>query len=175
MENVSYDLPCKELEECLNKTNYNSTVVRKQVLKTRAFPRDTLLDRDKEVKNNDKIVLFKTRIKRKCNNNLLIYLIECKLSFRQYLGSTFNYTVHTHFDNYKIVTTEVSKVFLNKHNLYQEQFCRHFNSERHWKITIIDKARNVLELRRRESYLQYGFDTFVLNGLNEPFVEIAML
>ena len=74
----------------------------------------------------------------------------------------------------------MSKFFLIKHNVYQEQFCRHFNSEGRngmegWKITVIDRAENVLELRRRESYLKHGLDTFVLNGLNQRFVGIPIL
>ena len=40
-ENVSFDLQCSELEDWLIKRNYNPTVVRKQILKTRAFSRDT--------------------------------------------------------------------------------------------------------------------------------------
>ena len=74
----------------------------------------------------------------------------------------------------------ISKVYPNKCNVYQEQFHRHFNSEGHnwmedWKITIIDRAENVLELRCRESYWQHRFDTFIPNGLNESFVGIATL
>ena len=41
-----------------------------------------------------------------------------------------------------------------------------------WKITIIDRAENVLELRHRESYWQYRLDIFIPNGLNEHFVSI---
>ena len=49
----------------------------------------------------------------------------------------------------------MSKVYPKKCNVYQEQFHRHFNSEGHngmedWKITIIDRTENVLELKRRE-------------------------
>ena len=44
-----------------------------------------------------------------------------------------------------------------------------------WKITIIDRAENVLELRRRESYWQYRLDTFIPNGSNERSVGIPML
>ena len=44
-ENISFDLRCNELEEWLIKRNYNPTVVRKQILKARAFSRDTLLDK----------------------------------------------------------------------------------------------------------------------------------
>ena len=52
-----FDLRCNELEEWLIKRNYNSTVVRKQILKARAFRRDTLLDKTKEVRNSDRLVL----------------------------------------------------------------------------------------------------------------------
>ena len=67
-----------------------------------------------------------------------------------------------------------------KCNVYQEEFHRHFNSEGHngmedWKMTIIDRAENVLELRRRESYWQHKLDTFIPNGLSERFVDIPVL
>ena len=67
----------------------------------------------------------------------------------------------------------IVKVGLEKcQNVCQEQFHRHFNSEGHnvmegWEITIIDRAKNVLDLRRRESYWQHR--------LNESFVGIHML
>ena len=51
------DLGCNELEEWLIKSNYNPTVVRKQILKARAFSRDTLLDKTKKVRNSDRLVL----------------------------------------------------------------------------------------------------------------------
>ena len=57
LENISFDLGCNELEEWLIKRNYNPTVVRKQVLKARAFSRDTLLDKTKKVRNSDRLVL----------------------------------------------------------------------------------------------------------------------
>ena len=60
LENVSFDLPYKKLEVCLIKTNYNSTAVSRKILKTRAFSRDNLLDRNKEVKHNVKVVLTLT-------------------------------------------------------------------------------------------------------------------
>ena len=56
-ENNCFDLWCNELEEWLIKRNYNPTVVRKQILKARAFSRDTLLDKTKEVRNSDRVVL----------------------------------------------------------------------------------------------------------------------
>ena len=59
-ENISFDLRCNELEEWLIKRNYNPTVVRKQILKARAFSRDTLLDKTKKVRNSDRLVLTLT-------------------------------------------------------------------------------------------------------------------
>ena len=84
------------------------------------------------------------------------------------------------FKNYKSGAKNVSKVFSKIRNVYEEQFHRHFNSEGHygmkdWKIIIIDRAENVLELRVRESYWQHSLDTFTLDGLNECFIGILML
>ena len=59
-ENVSFDLRCNELEKWLIKRKYNPREIRKQILKARAFSRDTLLDKVKEVKNNDRLVLTLT-------------------------------------------------------------------------------------------------------------------
>ena len=74
----------------------------------------------------------------------------------------------------------MSKEYPKKCNVYQEQFHRHFNYEGHnwvedWKITITDRAENVVELRRRQSYWQHSLDTFIPNGLNERFIGIPML
>ena len=44
-----------------------------------------------------------------------------------------------------------------------------------YKITIIDRAKNVLELSRGESYWQQRIDAFIPNELNERFVGILML
>ena len=65
----------------------------------------------------------------------------------------------------------MSKVYSKKCNVYEEQFHRHCNCEGHngmedWKITIIDRAENVLELKRRESYWQHSLDKFIPDGLN---------
>ena len=50
----------------------------------------------------------------------------------------------------------MSKFYPKKCNVYQEQVHRHFNSEDHsgmedWKIIVIDRAENILDLRRIES------------------------
>ena len=62
---------------------------------------------------------------------------------------------HSRFNNYESGARKVSKVYPKKCNVYQEQFHRHVNYGGHsgmedWKITIIDRVENVLELRRRE-------------------------
>ena len=98
---------------------------------------------------------------------------------KQYVGSTITPFL-SRFNNYKSGARKVSKVYPKKCNVYQEQFHRHFNYEGHngiedWKITIIDRAENVLELRRRESYWQHRLNTFIPNGLNERFVGISVL
>ena len=244
-------------------------MVRKQILKARAFSRDTLLDKTKEVMNSDRLVLaltynpsiknfqnvlneahillapnkedrkvfgdktpmigwrkskslkdhlvsakvkcepssdscrsrcqicpfiaetktFQNKDKSKtfdirkgilnCNSNLVVHLIECKSCFKQYVGSTIA-PFRSRFDNYKSGPRKVSKVYPKKCNVCQEQFHCHFNYERHngmedWKITIIDRAGNVLELRRRENYCQHSLDTFIPNALNDRFVRIPML
>ena len=74
----------------------------------------------------------------------------------------------------------MSKVYPKKCDVNQEQFYRHFKFEGHngmvdWKISIIDSAENVFELRCRESYWQHRLDRFVPNGLNERFIGIPML
>ena len=51
---------CNEFEEWLIKRSYNPTVVRKQISKAWALSRGTLLDKVKEVRNNDRLVLTLT-------------------------------------------------------------------------------------------------------------------
>ena len=86
------------------------------------------------------------------------------------MGSTIT-PFRSRFNNYKSRARKVSKFYPKKCNAYQEQFHRHFNSEghngmKHWKITIIDRAENVLQLSHKESYWQHRLDTFIRNGLN---------
>ena len=49
LENVSFNVLCKELEDWLIKRNYKPTVVRKQILNARAFPRNAFLEKVKQV------------------------------------------------------------------------------------------------------------------------------
>ena len=43
------------------------------------------------------------------------------------------------------------------------------------KTATTDRAENILELKRKESYWQHMFSTFIPNGLNERFVGIPTL
>ena len=102
--------------------------------------------------------------------SLVVYLTECKSCSQQYVGSTIK-PLRSRFNNYKSGDRKVSKVYPKKCNVYQEQFNRH-NGMEDW---IIDRAKSVLELRRKESYWQNRLDMFIPNGLNEHFVDIPML
>ena len=102
------------------------------------------------------------------SSNLVVYLIECKSCSKQYVCSTIT-LFRRRFNNYKSGARKVSKFYPKKCNIYQEQFHRHFNSEGpngmdDWKITIIDRFENVLELRIRESYWQRSFIRLSLMG-----------
>ena len=70
----------------------------------------------------------------------------------------------TRFNNYKGGTRKVSKVYV-----CEEEFYCYFNSEGHsgredWKITFIDMAKNIIELKRRGSYWQHRRDASFPNG-----------
>ena len=57
----------------------------------------------------------------------------------------------------------------------QEHFHQHFKLPKHngmddWRVTLIDRADNRKELRRRESFWQYKLNTFFPHGLNEKNV-----
>ena len=87
---------------------------------------------------------------------------------------------HSRFSKYKIGASKVSKVYLKKCNVYQQQFHRNFHFEGHngiedLKITIMENIENVLELRRTEGYWQHRPDTFITTRLNEHFVGIPIL
>ena len=137
------------------------------------------IEETKTFQNKDKSETFNIRKEiLNCSTDLVVYLIECNLCSKQYVRSTIT-PFHSRFKNYKIGARTVSKVYPKKCNLYQEQLHRHFNSEGHngiqdWKITIIERTENVLELRCRESYWQHRLDTFIPNRLNERFVGIPM-
>ena len=57
-------------------------------------------------------------------------------------------------------------------NVNQLHFHQHFklpeqNGMDDWRVTLIDRADNRMELRRRESFWQYKLNTFFPHELNE--------
>ena len=134
-------------------------------LKLQSKDKSEILDIRKEILN--------------CSTDFLVCFIQWKSCFEQYVGSAIT-PLRSSLINYKSGARKVSKVYERKCNVFQEQFRRHFNSEGHngmeeWKITIIDRAKNAIELRRRGSCWQHRLDTFIPNRLNERFVGIPML
>ena len=111
-----------------------------------------------------------------CNSDHIVYLFECKSCAKQYVGSTIT-KFRYRFNNYKSVFRRVSKSFPEYCRVNQEHFHRHFNQSDHngmddWKVTLIDKADNEVDLRKRESFWQYKLNTFLPHGLNERNVAL---
>ena len=135
------------------------------------------IEETKTFQNKDKSETFDIRKGiLNCSTDMIVYLIECKSCSEQYVSSTIT-TFRSRFNNYKSRARKVSQVSPKKSHAYQEQFHRRFNSEGHngiedLKITIIDRTKYVLGLRRRKSYWQHRLDAFIPNELNEPFVAI---
>ena len=44
--------------------------------------------------------------------------------------------------------------------------------ENDWNVTLIDQAKNLEEVRRKESFWQYELNTFEPHGLNEREVTL---
>ena len=95
---------------------------------------------------------------------------HCGSCSKQYIGrniTDFRYQ----FNNYKRVFCEKSKS-TKPPNVNQEHFQQHFKLPEHnnmddWRVTIIYRADNVKELRKRKSLGQYKLNTFFPQGLNK--------
>ena len=109
---------------------------------------------------------FKIRGENNCNNEMIVHLVNCKCCQKQYVGNT-NTKFRLRFNNYKTCHTRHS---LNK-PVPQESFHAQFKEQSHkgmddWLFILIDKAENVVQLRRRrEALWQYKLCTFVPDGL----------
>ena len=105
-----------------------------------------------------------------CSIDFTVYKFHCSSSPKQYIGSNgtdFRYR----FSNYKSALRTISKS-VKPPNVNQLHFHQHFKLAEHnamdeWRVTLIDRADNRKELRRRESFWQYKLNTFFLHGLNE--------
>ena len=95
---------------------------------------------------------FKIKGENNCNSEMIVYLVNCKCCQKQYVGST-STRFRLTFNNYKSCHIKDS---LNK-SVPQESFHAHFKEQSHngmndWQCTIIDKAENLEQLRRREAF-----------------------
>ena len=88
-----------------------------------------------------------------------MYLISCKACSQQYTGSTENF--RSRFNNYK----SAHRNYIKGNTVKQASFHVHFEDDKH-------NGKSVGNLRRREYFWQYEFDTFQPNGLNEGDVAL---
>ena len=112
-----------------------------------------------------KLKFFKTRIK--------VKPLTSEKGFRTVVAIwlfTWLSVNHDWVTKYKTVARKVSKVYPKNFNVYLELFHRHLNSKGHngmndWKIKIINRVENVLELRSGESCWQHRLGKFILKEL----------
>ena len=105
-----------------------------------------------------------------CNTDFTVYKFHCSSCSKQYIGSNIT-DFRYRFNNYKSAFRKISKS-VKAPNVNQLHFHQHFKLPEHngmddWRVTLIDRADNRKELRRRESFWQYKLNTFFPHGLNE--------
>ena len=104
------------------------------------------------------------------NTDFTVYKFYCSSCSKQYIGSNIT-DFRYRFNNYKSAFRKISKS-VKAPNVNQLHFHQHFKLPEHngmddWRVTLIDRADNRKELRRRESFWQYKLNTFFPHGLNE--------
>ena len=54
---------------------------------------------------------------------------------------------------------------------FHQHFCQpgHYGQE-DWEVILIDKAVDLVSVRKKESFWKHKLDTFIPKGLNEKFV-----
>ena len=105
--------------------------------------------------------------KMNCNSRNVVYMVQCKVCKIQYVGSACT-KFRMRFNNYKACFKKYS---LNK-SVPQASFHAHFSQTDHngmddWSFTLIDYAKDVESVRRKESFWQYKLNSFQQDGLNE--------
>ena len=105
-----------------------------------------------------------------CNTDFTVYKFHCSSCSKQYIGSNIT-DFRYRFNNYKSAFRKISRS-VKAPNVNQLHFHQHFKLPEHngmddWRVTLIDRADNRKELRRRESFWQYKLNTFFPHGLNE--------
>ena len=110
-------------------------------------------DTDKfQVTTKDKNYFINTFNKVNCNSKYVVYLIECKTCGKPYVGST-ETRFRSRFNNYRSSQRNYEK----GKKVRQESFHSHFTDDCHfgendWNVTLIDQAKNLEEVRRKESF-----------------------
>ena len=108
-----------------------------------------------------------------CNTDFTVHKFHCSSCSKQYIGSNITDFLY-HFNNYEGAFCKVSKLGKTP-KVNQEHFYQHFKLPEHngvdgWRVTLIDRANNRKELRRRENVWEYKLNTFFLHRLNEKNV-----
>ena len=105
-----------------------------------------------------------------CNTDFTVYKFHCSSCSKQYIRSNIT-DFRQRFNNDKNAFRKVSKS-VKPPNVNQVHIHQHFKQPEHnriddWRVTLIDRANNRKEVRRRESFWQYKLNTFFPHGLNE--------
>ena len=95
-----------------------------------------------------------------CNTDCTVYKFHCSSCSKQYTGSNITDFCYW-FNNYKCAFHKISKS-VEPPNVNQVHFHQHFKLPEHngmdnWRVTLIDRADNRKELRRRESFWQVTY------------------
>ena len=98
-----------------------------------------------------------------CNSKMVVYMIECKASGKQYNGSTV--TSRARANNYNSTHRNFRKELIIS-NQVRNWICD-------WEITIIDHAETVKSLRQRELYWYHKLKAYAPFGVSERDVYAA--
>ena len=95
---------------------------------------------------------------------------------REYYIKPDNLNCRSRFNNFK----SAQRNFIKGNTVKQALFHTNFEDDKHHgmsdlEIILIDQTESADNLRRRESFWQYDFDTFQPNGLNERDVALFRL
>ena len=106
-----------------------------------------------------------------CNSSNVVYLLECRVCHKQYVGSTVT-PFRIRFNNYKLGDSRYRAGIQTP----QAEFFKHFSVGDHSgfledvRVTIIDRLTGTD--RMRESFWQYKLDSFIPKGLNVRQVDL---
>ena len=102
----------------------------------------------------------------------MVYLIECRVCGTQYNGSTVTKFRGRANNNFR------KEQILSNQGRNQKRFHEHYLQNEHnkvcdWEITIIDHAKTVKSLRKKELHWYHKLKTYAPFGLNEHDVYAA--